>query len=235
MSVVASPRSCSSDARPQMRDRAMCVYPCIAASPPLLSRQLVHSCPSAFSPRPSQRVGHGWKGFGDDDVHVFILLFCWRLNDFKLKKKIQARRMLTASRKIVCDLLSACIQPHVRCSRCANQRLLCAVASMSRIFGNSVVRDRDYPVVRFRGCGERLRCGCGYFSCNVQGQLQAHIGRCGAGRERENRLRLSCRGGAGCGAFLGGSAAAPFFCARVQRASTTEHFLHSPSLLRLSP
>ena len=53
-----------------MRDRAMCVYPCIAASPPLLSRQLVHSCPSAFSPRPSQRVGHGWKGFGDDDVHV---------------------------------------------------------------------------------------------------------------------------------------------------------------------
>ena len=211
MSVVASPRSCSSDARPQMRDRAMCVYPCIAASPPLLSRQLVHSCPSAFSPRPSQRVGHGWKGFGDDDVHVFILLFCWRLNDFKLKKKIQARRMLTASRKIVCDLLSACIQPHVRCSRCATQRLFCAVASVSRLVGTPVVRDRGYPVVRCRGC------------------------RRAPARERESRLRLSCRGGERCGAFLGGSAAAPFFCARVQRASTTEHFLHSPSLLRLSP
>ena len=41
--------------------------------------------------------------------------------------------MLTASRKIVCDLLSACIQPHVRCSRCATQRLMCALQAC-RVF-----------------------------------------------------------------------------------------------------
>ena len=120
-----------------------------------------------------------------------------------VRRRKEGKKNLRA--KLQSILGSPPFQPHIGCSRCATQRLFCAFASVSRLVGTPVVRDRGYPVVCCRGC------------------------RRAPARERESRLRLSCRGGERCGAFPGGSAAAPFFCARVQRASTTEHFLHPPS------